>query len=171
MTGTPERSTESGFMEKPGIEPATIGLSPTPRRLPTKPVYWWINQNCIFKIMVFHPHIPAYVTSSVLNFQIIFTIFTYPEHNYKPKGITQYYQLDQCYMYFWFLIKTFVVHSCEQNVEWRLRSDATYSLRLILICTLCLCTTNIRWTYMFKVQTQTLFVMSAWVQRLVVLKT
>ena len=38
MTGTPEGSTESGFMEKPGIEPATtglreIGLSPTPRRL------------------------------------------------------------------------------------------------------------------------------------------
>ena len=24
MTGTPEGSTESGFMEKPGIEPATI---------------------------------------------------------------------------------------------------------------------------------------------------
>ena len=40
MTGTPEGSTESGFMEKPGIEPATpgipdIGLSPTPRRLLT----------------------------------------------------------------------------------------------------------------------------------------
>ena len=36
MTGTPKSSTESGFMEKPGIEPATpglqdIGLSPTPR--------------------------------------------------------------------------------------------------------------------------------------------
>ena len=34
MTGTPKGSTESGFMEKPGIEPATpglqdIGLSPT----------------------------------------------------------------------------------------------------------------------------------------------
>ena len=26
MTGTPEDSTESGFMEKPGIEPATPGL-------------------------------------------------------------------------------------------------------------------------------------------------
>ena len=26
MTGTPEGSTESGFMEKPGIEPATSGL-------------------------------------------------------------------------------------------------------------------------------------------------
>ena len=26
MTGTPEVSTESGFMEKPGIEPATPGL-------------------------------------------------------------------------------------------------------------------------------------------------
>ena len=26
MTGTPEGSTESGFMEKPGIEPATTGL-------------------------------------------------------------------------------------------------------------------------------------------------
>ena len=25
MTGTPEGSTESGFMEKPGIEPANIG--------------------------------------------------------------------------------------------------------------------------------------------------
>ena len=24
MTGTPEGSTESGFMEKPGIEPATL---------------------------------------------------------------------------------------------------------------------------------------------------
>ena len=35
MRGTPEGSSESGFMEKPGIEPATpglqyIGLSPTP---------------------------------------------------------------------------------------------------------------------------------------------
>ena len=26
MTGTPEGPTESGFMEKPGIEPATSGL-------------------------------------------------------------------------------------------------------------------------------------------------
>ena len=26
ITGTPEGSTESGFMEKPGIEPATPGL-------------------------------------------------------------------------------------------------------------------------------------------------
>ena len=26
MTGTPKGSTESGFMEKPGIEPATPGL-------------------------------------------------------------------------------------------------------------------------------------------------
>ena len=26
MTGTPEGSTKSGFMEKPGIEPATRGL-------------------------------------------------------------------------------------------------------------------------------------------------
>ena len=38
MTGTPEGSTESGFMEKPGIKPATpglqdIGLSPAPQRL------------------------------------------------------------------------------------------------------------------------------------------
>ena len=38
MTGTPEGSTKSGFMEKPGIGPATpgsqgIGLSLTPRRL------------------------------------------------------------------------------------------------------------------------------------------
>ena len=38
MTGTPKGSTESGFMEKLGIEPATpglqdIGLSPTPRWL------------------------------------------------------------------------------------------------------------------------------------------
>ena len=38
MTGTPEGSIKSGFMEKPGIEPATpglqdIGLSPIPRRL------------------------------------------------------------------------------------------------------------------------------------------
>ena len=38
MTGTPEVSNESGFMEKPGMEPATPGLqniclSPTPRRL------------------------------------------------------------------------------------------------------------------------------------------
>ena len=38
MTGSPEGSTESDFMEKSGIEPATpglqdIGLSPTPRRL------------------------------------------------------------------------------------------------------------------------------------------
>ena len=38
MTGTPKGSTECGFMEKPGIEPATPGLqgidlSPTPLRL------------------------------------------------------------------------------------------------------------------------------------------
>ena len=38
MTGTPEDSTESGFIEKQGIEAATpglqdTGLSPTPRRL------------------------------------------------------------------------------------------------------------------------------------------
>ena len=38
MTGTPEGSTKSGFMEKPGIEPATpglqdVGLSPIPWRL------------------------------------------------------------------------------------------------------------------------------------------
>ena len=38
MTGTPEGSTESGFMEKPGIEAATpclqdIGLSPTPQSI------------------------------------------------------------------------------------------------------------------------------------------
>ena len=26
MTGTPERSTKSGFMEKPGIKPANPGL-------------------------------------------------------------------------------------------------------------------------------------------------
>ena len=37
-TGAPEGSTERSFMEKPRIEPATIGLqgidlSPTPRRL------------------------------------------------------------------------------------------------------------------------------------------
>ena len=37
MTGTPKGSTESGFIEKPGTEPATPGLqdmslSPTPRR-------------------------------------------------------------------------------------------------------------------------------------------
>ena len=29
MTGTPKGSTESGFMEKPGIEPATPGLQGT----------------------------------------------------------------------------------------------------------------------------------------------
>ena len=44
MTGTPEGSTESGFMEKPGIEPATpglqdIGLSPTPRGF-TRDISW-----------------------------------------------------------------------------------------------------------------------------------
>ena len=38
MTGTPEGSTESGFMKKPGIEPVTpdlqdIGLYPTPRQI------------------------------------------------------------------------------------------------------------------------------------------
>ena len=38
MTRTPVGSTETGFMEKPGIEPATpglqgIALSPTPRQL------------------------------------------------------------------------------------------------------------------------------------------
>ena len=38
MMGTPEGSTKSGFMEKPGIDPAApglqdIGLSPTLRRL------------------------------------------------------------------------------------------------------------------------------------------
>ena len=33
MTGTPEGSTESGFMEKPGIEPATPEASSTMRAL------------------------------------------------------------------------------------------------------------------------------------------
>ena len=38
MTGTPEGSTKSGLMEKPGIEPATpglqgIGIFPTLRRI------------------------------------------------------------------------------------------------------------------------------------------
>ena len=47
MTGTPEVSKESGFMEKQGIKPATpglqgIGLSPTPfcGFLGYKPVCW-----------------------------------------------------------------------------------------------------------------------------------
>ena len=45
MTGTPEGSTESGFMEKPGIEPATpglqdIGLSHTPRRPKKYTIPW-----------------------------------------------------------------------------------------------------------------------------------
>ena len=35
MTGTPEGSTESGFVEKPGIEPATPGLQG--KRLSTTP--------------------------------------------------------------------------------------------------------------------------------------
>ena len=50
MTGTPEGSTESGFMEKSGIEPATpclqdIGLSPTPR------LYWhiWVKPRSLDK--------------------------------------------------------------------------------------------------------------------------
>ena len=42
------KATESGFMEKPGIEPAIpglqdIGLSPTPRRLLDKP---FLNGTC-----------------------------------------------------------------------------------------------------------------------------
>ena len=44
MTGIPEGSTESVFMENPGIEPATpglqdIGLFPTPRQLHTGSFY------------------------------------------------------------------------------------------------------------------------------------
>ena len=43
--GNTQRLTESGFMEKPGIEPATPGLqdiilSPTPRRLLTQAATW-----------------------------------------------------------------------------------------------------------------------------------
>ena len=46
MTGTPEGSTESGFMEKLGIEPAIpglqdIGLSPTPRRYALRMCLKW----------------------------------------------------------------------------------------------------------------------------------
>ena len=50
MTGTPEGSTKSGFMEKLGIEPATpilqsIGLSPTPRR--PKLDYYFQPRTCL----------------------------------------------------------------------------------------------------------------------------
>ena len=49
MTGTPEGSTESGFMEKLGILPATTGLqntglSPTPKLLFV--AFLGINQFC-----------------------------------------------------------------------------------------------------------------------------
>ena len=46
--GNTQRLTESGFMEKPGIEPATpglkdIGLSPTPRRLLVLTTFLWLS--------------------------------------------------------------------------------------------------------------------------------
>ena len=52
MTGTPEGSTESGFMEKPGIEPATPGLQGIARiHYTTGPVILfgliWINPRLI----------------------------------------------------------------------------------------------------------------------------
>ena len=58
MTGTPEGSTESGFMEKPGIEPATpglqdIGLSPKPRRLHSSSLLHWLS---VLKLAVQHFH-------------------------------------------------------------------------------------------------------------------
>ena len=56
MTGTPEGSTESGFKEKQGIEPATpglqgIGLSPTPQRPPYQ-LYWYKvqSQDCPIRL-------------------------------------------------------------------------------------------------------------------------
>ena len=53
MTGAPEGSTESGFMEKPGIEPVTPGLqgiclSSTPQRLSHmkgRDIYYWLCQS------------------------------------------------------------------------------------------------------------------------------
>ena len=48
--GNTQRLTESGFMERPGFEPATpglqdIGLSPTPRQLLSAPNAWVKVQN------------------------------------------------------------------------------------------------------------------------------
>ena len=62
MTGTPEGSTESGFMEKPGIEPATpglqdIGLSPTPfcgfPGYKPVPLGWF--KTCVLVLLREHP--------------------------------------------------------------------------------------------------------------------
>ena len=48
MTGTPEGSTESGFMEKPGIEPATPGLQGIALiHYTTRVVLWEITQTKI----------------------------------------------------------------------------------------------------------------------------
>ena len=44
MTGTPEGSTESGFMEKPGIEPATPGLQGIALIHYTSGLLWFTRQ-------------------------------------------------------------------------------------------------------------------------------
>ena len=57
MTGTPEGSTESGFIENPGIEPATPGLqgiaiSTTPRGLLFRyDIVKGVKKQYIFQIM------------------------------------------------------------------------------------------------------------------------
>ena len=45
MTGTPEGSTESSFMEKPGIEPATPGLQDKAVDFLLVPFVYWRKQN------------------------------------------------------------------------------------------------------------------------------
>ena len=79
MAGTPEGSTESGFMEKPEIEPVTpglqdIGLSPTSRRLHNHWLLkWWASTynsgepltqvRPINKLFLFQPkHILCFLT-------------------------------------------------------------------------------------------------------------
>ena len=48
MTGTPEGSTESGFMEKPGIEPATPGLQGIALIHYTKAAIIWVKKTFLW---------------------------------------------------------------------------------------------------------------------------
>ena len=55
MTGTPEGSTESGFMEKPGIEPATPGLQGIALIHYTTGASNYIISFCVHKLILLPP--------------------------------------------------------------------------------------------------------------------
>ena len=69
MTGTPEGSTESGFMEKPGIEPATPGLQGILRLVNRGPLFLTVHDQLVICLCLIYM-IP------ILNFKS-FSSFSY----------------------------------------------------------------------------------------------